>query len=373
MISNEEYILEYVQTRDLSETTHQHLKIILKHYCKFQQNNLHTLLTEADQEEEAGIRWKNRKLKHRLIKYMNYLKKHMTLISAKTYFGAVKTFYNHYEIEIGVLPKWNTRNAKISGPISYKDLPDKEIIKHAVEISNPLMRCIILFLVSTGMAKIDMRKLTIQDFIDATQEYHNHDNIYDVVKSLREIDDDIIPVWRNRRTKTNKYFVTFNTPECTYEILNYLQKRLEKEVLTADDLLFPISTDYFTRKFIDLNNMMKLGKVGTYNRFRGHMLRKYHASNLEKNGMNRYKINVLQGKSNGKVDDVYFFEDEEDLKQEYINAIEGVLIFTDAEILKLDSPEVVMIKNENKLLKDEIKELKNDVDLIKSWWIKKEY
>ena len=147
-MDNEYYIQEYIQTRGLSESTYHSTKIILNHYSEFQSLPLHQLLEEADQEEEMGIRWKKRKLKIRLINYMNYLRENMTLNSAKTYLKIVKSFYSHHEIEIHKLPILNNRNAILTEPLSYRDLPDKEIIKSAVEIATPIMKALLLYKMS---------------------------------------------------------------------------------------------------------------------------------------------------------------------------------------------------------------------------------
>ena len=366
MITNDEYITEYITSRGLSQKTYNTLKSVINHYCKFQEATIYDLITEADNDEENGVRWKRRKLKTRLTNYMNHLRTTMDINSAKTYFSMIKTFYQHHEIEIGKLPNWNLRNSMTYEPITYADLPDTEIIRNAVNMSRPLMKSIIMFLASSGMSKVDMRTLTIQSFIDSTTHYHHADNIIDAVNMLSGYDGEIIPVWKHRRSKTNKYFITFNTGEATRQILNYLQIRLEHQTVKPTDKLFPINEHYFTRKFEELNDAMGLGKVGAYNRFRGHMLRKFHATQLAKAGMDKYTVNVLQGKSNGRVNDVYFFEDADQLKNEYLKYYHGLLIFTTVE--KVDSPEVAQIKNENKMLRGELDDLKNDIDRIKKWW-----
>ena len=117
---------------------------------------------------------------------------------------------------------------------------------------------------------------------------------------------------------------------------------------------------------------MGLGYVGAYRRFRGHMLRKFHASNLEKAGMNRYKINLLQGKSNNAVDDVYFFQDEKELRRDYIDCMGGLLIFTKVEKVSIDDEAVRLLKMENEQLKseiDEVRQLKKDIEKIKEWYL----
>ena len=374
MISNEEYIKEYIETRGLSKGTHQLLQYVMNHYSDFQQLSIHELLNEADIEEEQGIRWKRRTLKTRLIKYMNYLRETMTINSAKTYLKLVKSFYNHHEIEIYKLPSFNKKNAIVHQPVTYNDLPDKEIIRKAVEISKPVMKALILFLSSSGVSKVDALNLTIGDFIEATSDYHKQVDLYQNLAHLWSIsnDVDIIPSFKKRRQKTNKYFITFCSHEATMEILNYLAMRSTRENLTLQSKLFKIENHYYTLKFQEINDMLHLGKVGAYNRFRGHMLRKFNASALSKDGMDRTLINTMQGKSNGQVDDVYFFEDEQKLRDEYIKHLPSLLIFTEIKEVTVYSEEYIQLKKKNDALYkqiEEIKKMQEEIDKLKEWFV----
>lgn len=374
MTSNEEYIKEYIETRGLSQSTHQLLTRVMTHYSEFQQLSIHELLNEADFEEEQGIRWKKRTLKTRLIKYMNHLRETMTINSAKTYLKLVKSFYNHHEIEIYKLPALNKKNAIVNQPVTYTDLPDKEIIRKAVEISKPVMKALILFLSSSGISKVDALTLTINDFIEATSDYHKKSDLYQNLAHLWKIsnDVDIIPTFRRRRQKTNKYFITFCSHEATMEILNYLAIRSTRENLTLQSKLFKIENHYYTLKFEEINDTLDLGKVGAYNRFRGHMLRKFHASALSKSGMDKTLINVLQGKSNGQVDDVYFFEDEQKLRNEYINHLPSLLIFTEVKEVTVYSEEYIELKKKHDALYEQIEEIKkmqDEIDKLKEWFV----
>ena len=376
MITNEEYIREYINTRGLSESTYKSLKNVMNHYSNFQEKSIHELIIEADMEEEQGIRWKKRTLKRRLISYMNYLRENMSINSAKTYLKIVKSFYTHHEIEIYKLPAINKKNSNINEPIQYNDLPDKTIIKKAVEISEPLMKALILFLSSSGLSKIDALNITIYDFLIATQHYHQNKklDLFQSIARLWEISDevDIIPTFKARRKKTNKYYITFCSHEATMEILNYITLRSTKQDLKITDKLFKIGEHHYTLKFEEINEMLHLGKVGTYNRFRGHMLRKYHASNLAKDGMDRYLINVLQGKSNGQVDDVYFFEDENRLREQYLQHMHSLLIFTEVKEVTVHSPEFLELKKENTELRKQLEDvemMKDEIEKIKKWFI----
>lgn len=368
--TNEEMILEYITNRNLKQSSHYQLKTILNDYSKFNNLLLYELILEAEKDEDNKIRWKHRQLKHRLTSYMQYINKRMQLSSAKMYMNKIKSFYYFHEIEIHQLPKFNPKNSNLADPVTYQDLPNRTIIKSATEISEPLIRCIILHICSSGMSRVDTLHLTIQDFINAVKEYTTADNITNILIELQG--QDVIPTWTNRRTKTNKYYITFTTPEATSELINYLQIRNQWQPLKPTDKLFKITPDWLTRKFQKINNNLGLGKVGNYNRFRTHNLRKFHASNLKKCGMSEFDINVLQGKSNGAVNDVYFFEDATALKEKYVQAIEGVLIFTDVNNLNIYSKEFQQLQKQNELLLsklDEFNKLKNDIEDIRSWYI----
>lgn len=381
--SDEIIIKNMAESRGLSNASYLGFKNVLRHYTNFQGKSLLELIEEAENEEEEKIRWKNRTIKTRLISYMNYCKDNMTINSAKHYLKLVKIFYHHHEIEIHKLPRFNDKNAKVRSPIQTSDLPTKEILCEAVEIADPLMQALILFLASSGMSKIDALSLTIQDFIDATSRYHHSKDWKTAIEKMKEFEGEIIPVWHSRRKKTNKFFITFNSDEATRFMIHYLEYRNEKlrynpnrkhRTLKPSDPLFKVSEQHFSVKFQQLNDALGLGTIGDnpddgvkgYNRLRGHILRKFHASSLEKAGMDIYSINVMQGKSNGSVNDVYFFADEEVLLEKYINAMDGVLILSEVKEYDRYSPEFAELENENKVLKDEIDDLKGDIDNIKA-------
>lgn len=62
--------------------------------------------------------------------------------------------------------------------------------------------------------------------------------------------------------------------------------------------MFKINLDYLNNNFVKINNELALGKVGKYNKFRSHMLRKFHASALynAENGLSLEEIDSLQGR-----------------------------------------------------------------------------
>ena len=309
-----------------------------------------------------GIRWKHRTLKKRLIEFRSYLYDKHAVTTAKGRFSKLLAFYRHFEIEIHPLPKYNLRNTKPERPIDFKELLNKEILRDAIDIAPPVMKPIILFMASSGCARAETRNITIQDYIDATKEYHNGGNIYEVIRQLNQYEN-VVPSFKILRVKTNKYYTTFCSPEAVRSINNYLLSRTEQ--LTPEHKLFKIGKTYFSHSFIKINNQLGLGKVGNYNRFRSHGLRKFHASSLMNDGMSRELVNDLQGRTKPITDDSYFFTDENSLKEEYIKHLTALSIMKDVEKLSIKSPEYLQIENENKQLKTELDGIKADIESIK--------
>ena len=67
--------------------------------------------------------------------------------------------------------------------------------------------------------------------------------------------------------------------------------------------------------------------------------------------MDIYSINILQGKSNNSVDEVYFLEDTKQLRKDYIKYMHSLFIFTDVHEITVESEEVLLIKQENEMLR----------------------
>ena len=336
MIMEDGIFNSFVRQRNLSPGSVKVYHHSLKKYVEFNGMTLEELILEADNEEDEGIRWKRRTLKNRLIDFRNYLIDYgYAKETINTMMKRVTTFYRHYEIEIHHLPRTNIQsNVEIR-------LPTRDDLKLAVECSQPLMKSLILFLVSSGMSKVDCLKLTVGDFIVATSEYHNSNDIIEVLSILNERDD-IIPVFALTRTKTNKFHYTFCSPEATSSIVNYLNSRTD--TLTPESKLFKVSYHWLTIKFEYLNEQLHLGLTSgnDYAVLRCHTLRKYHATTLRNDGLSVDIINTLQGKTKNKVDRAYYVDTPEMLKEMYCEHVNCLYI--------LDTNRY---KSENEVLREE--------------------
>ena len=339
----------FQKERGLTDKTMETYKTTIQHYEQLNNKTIEELLKEADTEEEQGIRWKHRKLRKRLIQYQNWLLTNYNYSTAQTYLSKLKTIYNHYEIEIHSLPPLNKKQAQISKPITYNDLPTKDILRKAYHMSNPLMRSYLLFAISSGCAKREILNLTRQDYQEWIKPYSIHEIIKDKVE--------IIPIIRLKRQKTNKYYYTFCSPEAIREIAHYLETRKDDK-----DYLFKVYPKHLEEKFRILNNQLGLGTLNNMVVLRSHTLRKFHASQLHsgENSLSLDEIDSLQGRGKNMIQQSYYFDNPEDLKKKYTRNIDQVTILDKVHTITVDSPEVEMLKKKA----DKIDELEKLVKKI---------
>ncbi len=361
--TNMEILNEFAIERSLSEGSINLYKSTLKKYCQVQGMDLYELLEEADKEEEDGIRLKKRTLKSRLIKFRKHLIDTVSSKTVKTYMSRILTFYRTYEIEIPPLPKINTKRLMEYPPVYFKDLPDKEIIKEALNISTPQVKAIILFQTSSGCARKETLNLKVKDFLEACEEYYNKEDFSSLIELLFYLKQQtLVPTFKIVRQKTNKPYYTFCSPEASKAICNFL---ITRENLNPEDQLFKMNEVTYITNFEKINDTLHLGKVGAYNRFRGHMLRKFHASHLYQgeNHLTLDEVDALQGRTRGGSRDSYFMDDTDVLKKRYIECMGNILINSDVEYVTLDDEESVKLLTESyeeiARLKSEKKEIVN--------------
>jgi integrase len=331
---------QFQQERQITDKTLETYKTCIEHYETINQKTITELIEEADQEEEQGIRWKHRTLRKRLITYQNHLLQEYNYTTAQTYLSKLKTIYRHHLIEIHELPPLNKKKAKLSTPITYNDLPTKDILRKAYNTTTPLIRAYLLFAISTGCARKEILNLKIQDYQEWTKGYD-------------PLTEDIVPTIRLKRQKTNTYYYTFATPEAIREIHHYLESRDDD-----DPRLFKVYDKHLEERFRILNQQLGLGTINGVARLRTHTLRKFHASQLynAENGLTLDEIDSLQGRVKKTIQQSYYFDNTEDLKKKYIRNIDQVTILDEVHTITVDSPEVEMLKQKAEKI-DELERL----------------
>jgi len=310
-------VSEFCVARNLKKSTFNGYISALKLYAKFCEMDLQELISEAYFDEEQGIPLKNRHIKKRLIEFRIFLLNNLSPGAAKTYFAKVKTFYNHFEVQLPYLP---SAKYGVDYEIYYNDLPTKEHIRNALSISTCGMRAIILFMATSGTAMAETLSLTINDFIKATKDYHDDNNSLEDILNILIKRYDIVPTWYLKRIKTDKYYYTFNHPIATNEIVKYLKSRV---IFDLNEKLFPFLPSLVLDRFQKINDYFGWGRKGKYRFFRSHTLRKFHASNI---GLSAEHIDLLQGRSRNIVHETYIKTNPQKLKQLYMEAMHRLLL-----------------------------------------------
>ena len=307
-------IKQYSSDKNIKASTREGYTSAIRKYEKFHAKSIEDLLSEAKEEESLPLN--KRKIKRRLIEFRKYLiNSSLSSRSAKTYFSKIKAFYRFHDIEIPDIP--NIKYNK-DYQMNYKDLPAREHIKRAVEISEIGIQAMILFMASSGTAKAETLSLTVNDFIKATSNYHNNDSISDILNTLEN--RSIVPTFYLKRMKTNKYYYTFCTPEATEYIIKYLKSRSD---LKKSSKLFDYSSSAVTARFREINDSNNWGFRGKYRFFRPHALRKFYASNIS---LSSEIVDELQGRGKSEVHDAYIKTRPEALKKSYKSKMANVCI-----------------------------------------------
>ena len=342
--NNDMKLLEQFATeRNLRNSTKELYKKILTKYCNYHKLTLTELIQEADTEEEDRIRWKHRTIRTRLLTFRTHLIQQGLLEQTITsYMTHIKAIYRHYDIELQPLPPISKKNITPTPPTTFQDLPTPETLATIINTSKPLIRSWICLQSSSGLANVDIFKLTIDDYLEFTYPYHKQDELSEAIIVMNENIEQIIPTIRNTRRKTGVTHYTFCSNEAIYEINNYLTNRV-------DDVpkLFNISRRYINKLFTDINERLKLGRRGKFYKLTPYSLRKYHASRLKlgEYGLSEDKINSLQGRARTGSDKSYFFDDAEQLRQDYIRALPNLLINWQLNNVTLKSPEYLELEN----------------------------
>ena len=330
------------------------------------------LIAEADYEEEVEkVRWKHRKLKERLIKFREYLFAHKSEGTAKKYLSCIKTIYRHFEIEIGTLPTFKSKQIDVTYKMDYEDLITKEELIDAYYGANNLTKCVILFAISTGLSKIDMLNLTVGQFINACEIQLTSKDLLSQLFELKK-HETIIPCFRGGRQKTSTKYITFCSPEAVEHIIQYLLDRdaeikfkyehademeklhLPRELLHSD-MLFDVTSEHLSYSFHKLNSKLNLGKVGKFSKLRCHMLRKFHASTLLNSEILTWtvdEIDTLQGRSMDMTHQAYFKNSREKLFKKYCACVDELMLFK--SIHGIDEEAYHKLETENKFYKKEI-------------------
>lgn len=348
-MNEKKLIEEFHQLRALGKESKRRYQTTFKHYKTFTKKTLPYLLNEADDEEEQGIRLKNRKIKRRLLGFQNYLESLDLKYSAiDTYMAAIKTFYRAYEIEVpNIKLKEDMKDAE-----SIDDIPSMEHLECAIKSSSLRSQALIYFMMSSGCASKETRSLTIEQFLKRTEEYHQEEDPIKALKKLQKLKG-VIPTFYFARSKTNYPYYTFCSPEAVQAIATYL---LSFKKIRTNYPIFKMDPKSMTNAFKLMNNTCNFGKKNGRNFLTSHKLRKFFATQLIKEGLDFLIIEWMLGHSINKTTEAYFKADPEHLKKQYIKVVNAVSVHN-IKVHDVTTKEYMDMKNKNKDLSERIAKL----------------
>ena len=347
-VTEDQLFQDFILERNLSENSVKGYIGALQSYTTYHQMTLTQLIDEADEEEEEGVRAKNRTIIKRLKSYRTHLLQNDTEPTTITgYYTKIKTFYRHNLIEIPYIPAVKLTQKQVM----YEELPHKEHLIEALNHTNNLKhKAIIIFMASSGTARQETYNLTVQDFIQATYEYHNTTNIQVALETL-EKKDNVIPIFQLTRQKTGYRYYTCCTPEAVTHIIRYL-KSVGYKNLQPEDRLFDIKIRGINKLYTRINNRCKYPKGFLH----PHSMRKYQADIIN----DRDLVDMLQGRKPNVIREAYFKSNPQKLKEEYKKHIEN-LTLKSTKFVTIESEEVKKLKRQLKEKDEMFRKLESQV------------
>ena len=309
---------------------------------------------------------------------------------------SVNAFLKFYNVQVPDFESFKTDTKKWY-------LLEKEDFKYILNDSPLIHISLIKFLQSSGMRLGDALSLTIGDFMEATNDYHN---FVDVNEFIENAPADMIGTWYFHPNKTRKFEVpclTFNDPETSNLIIQHLRKIKNEyipyakkkydfeKVMSKNDALFgsqkskyikPLTSTSTSAQFWKKNKKLKKWRISGIEeaikngelspedfdkevskipKFHAHACRKYFETTIAKNCGNLRICTLMEGHvSPISTDSSYIKQDILDVKEHYLAAIDDfslenteVKVYT-SEVRKEMEEKIANLENQNETLKSEL-------------------
>ena len=315
-IREDDSFIEFVDEKNFPKSSREKYRNALMNYTNFTEQTLDELIDEAEQEEEANVRLSRRKIRKKLIKFRkNLLDNNYSAWTIKTNMICVKAYYKYYGIEIPEIQNI-TLPTSPNESIEYDDLPKAEAIRAAIESTKKLKhKALFLFAFCTGSARNELANFTFKQFLDGVNPYCNNTarTPEDIINHLdgKCEKEEIIPVFRMVRGKTQYHYHTVITPECLQFMINYM--KAEALYLEDDDSFFQLTPWGIDTAFKSVNEKFNWGKRGTRGFFTSHRVRAAHASLIEEDNF----ANYIEGRKPDPIMQAYFKRDPNRIKEKY--------------------------------------------------------
>lgn len=328
-IQKDETFRNFIKNREIRESTETLYARRLTDFCNFIDKDPTELIEEA--LKEHNLKTEDQTAYNDLKNYLDILKDEgKSFNTIKNRYDTLKAFFNEFNI--------STPNIK--NPIAYEnddltlEIPDINHVKKAVQVSGLRDKAIILLHFTSSMGAIELRYLTYRDFINSINEYLdlNDEEKLDLSMVVSELDkiEDAVGTWNIKKIKSGIDYTTFNSPESTHAILDYLIEREmnNKPVKSFEDPLFvntrnkPLEKSVHGAIFKRINDKAGFKYLDGKRRFfTSGTLRKTFEKSMYSASMDKTTINSLLGYKLNR-QNKSGLKNIEDLKNQYTNALD---------------------------------------------------
>lgn len=288
-----------------------------------------------------------------------------------------RALLGEYDIQKPKSPRIKIKKDRIreSDIVSWRD------VERAMDISKGIRdKCILIFLATTGMRGIDLVGLNIKNLIKGCKIYFDNDEEHNITNLLKKDPKSIIPCYEIMPSKTDdksQLAMTFNTPECSEYLWQYLKERIQKNgELKPDDPLFVgrtnkrVSIGSLEKMYQRINDRLggEKDKNGIYGKFRKHSMRKLFSTTCRKNMLNininsdkTTEIDVVSiftghvppNESNSKVYEAIPDDSEDSYLREIYFKLLPYLSVKDTEVHHINSKEVTELTEKIDILEEQ--------------------
>lgn len=353
----------WVLNKNLEDSTLKTYLQILKKFCEIMELSPAELISDADAEEDNGIKLRNRKIN---IYFLKFKKKMIQEGKAENtinlYINAIKSFYDAMDIQ---LPKIKTSRGDISLEKNYGKLISKEELLKLINIAAPREKALIYLMALSGMSQKEARSLTLENFFNAAGNSIKKEinSVEDLFEYEEKICSEVLTLEIIRK-KANYRYITFLPPEATIQIIYYIRERMfgRNEKIRIKNIKSPIfvkNTGKPADRDIIVTNFRRIGimagfkkEKGSYSFWRAHSLRKYFISTIINEISHKDEANFMAGHKISDVDRAYWFVKTKKLKEIYLKAL---------PYLSIDNAKVIDVKSDDVKRIEELEHVQADM------------
>lgn len=344
-------------------------------YEKFHGKTIEELVDEALDEQTNRVPHHQLKVIDRIEDFQKELcKQGLVLGTVQLHTSRIKTIYKRNRVELPYITPLNPKQVKRREYIEFKDVLTKAEIKEAVGYMSPIAKARALTIAQGGLSNEECEHLTTSAFINDLKPYHQKDDMVEALKWLSDEDNPVIWVTRLIRWKTKKpYYALIGA-----EAVNHLAraKLYEMGLNSYDpnsDKLIKTTKKAFMDACRTVNNKLGFGRVAEESKLRSHNLRRFHATYIQGGALtyeehsliSNSEIDEMQGRGKTTTQDTYIKTNPLRQKVLYAKVMNNLSLWHEYDYSLTKDDVIIRVRDqarENQSLKEEVKQLKSQVD-----------